>query len=377
MPPPLDDRDIILDEKTTIPWFKKHYEHHLDKTTLIFGPSGTGKSTMIEDVLFLIKDFVPNYIIVAPRTSDAMYRRKLPARCIKEDLTKEKLIQIWNRQCAATQIYNTANDIVILESLFSKYPDRESTVLIEAVKMKAATVVKKIEAESLEYGKRRAQMTAIEELKVKKIKELYKEGIRKNKQNLEKMKLTENETIALKFLDFNPRLCMVIDDSSEKFQMWMKYFKKGEPNVFESIFYRGRWNFITLIFAAHDDKIVNTELRKNARVTMYMTSQTAVASTCRPSSGFSKEEKKTVEKIVGRIFSDDTSKVKLHQKLCYIKDDPHAFQYTIAELRPDFSLCSESVKELIAKMPKRAENLAENFLIKELISEQKKHKFEF
>ena len=295
----MDDKTIYTTEGDPIPWFPKDVNNHLDKTTLIFGGTGSGKTTVIEEILYLLKDYVPNFMVMAPRTSDAAYRRKLPSRCIKEDFTKERLQQLWNRQYYATQLYNTANDINILESLFKVAPDREGIVMLEAIKRKALDMIKVIEmSPNLDFGQKKAQKTAIEELQIKKIKIIYRDAVRKNKHIIERNPdLTTQQKIALDYLDFNPRLCLIIDDCSEKFQVWMKFFKKNEVNPFESIFYKNRWNYLTLVFAAHDDKLVNTELRKNSRVTIYTNSQALVTSINRAGNGFTPKEKKEQKEI--------------------------------------------------------------------------------
>ncbi len=374
----MDDKTIYTTEGDPIPWFPKDVNNHLDKTTLIFGGTGSGKTTVIEEILYLLKDYVPNFMVMAPRTSDAAYRRKLPSRCIKEDFTKERLQQLWNRQYYATQLYNTANDINILESLFKVAPDREGIVMLEAIKRKALDMIKVIEmSPNLDFGQKKAQKTAIEELQIKKIKIIYRDAVRKNKHIIERNPdLTTQQKIALDYLDFNPRLCLIIDDCSEKFQVWMKFFKKNEVNPFESIFYKNRWNYLTLVFAAHDDKLVNTELRKNSRVTIYTNSQALVTSINRAGNGFTPKEKKEAMRYAAKIFGDEEKGVKTHQKMCYIREDPHPFKYLISNLYPDFNLACTPVRTMVSKMPKKEDNLAANPFVKDLFKKEK-NKFAF
>ena len=306
-----DNKNIKLPDGREIKWFAKDVDNYIDKTTLIFGGSGSGKTTLIDEILYIIKDHISNYIVIAPKTSDDVYKRKLPPKCIKEDLTKEKLQEIWRRQYYLTEVYNIANDSKILETLFNKISDRPSYLMIELLKRKAKEIIVKIEEEQkLSFGEKRSRKLAIENLRDKKIKTVYKDTIRKNGHILSKMSLSHQENIALEYLDVNPRMCIVIDDCSDKFVTWIKYFKKQEVNPFESIFYRGRWNYITLIFASHDDKIVPPELRKNARVTIYANSQALVASLNKQQSGFSSDEKKLAMRIASCIFGEEKNGTK-------------------------------------------------------------------
>jgi hypothetical protein len=368
----LEKKTIRTTKGNPIHWLPKETNNHLDKTTLIFGGSGSGKTTIIEEILYLIKEHVSNYLVIAPQTSDTPYRRKLPARCIKEDLTKKKLQQIWDRQYHVTQIYKTANDIAVLESLFKKSPDRHSHVMVEACRKRAIFYMDKIENDDrYDFGKKRAYKTGIEELTSKKIKQIYKEAIRKNKSILEKMTLQPHEKIALEYLDIDPRFCLIIDDCSEKFQTWMKYFKKGEVNPFDSIFYKGRHNFITLIFASHDDKLVPTELRKNARLTIYTNSQALVASINKTGNGFTLKEKKDAMEYAGRVFGEEKDGIKTHQKLCYIREEIPPFRYTIANLYPDFKLGGAALWNIVSKMPKKEDNLSSNPFAKDMFDKKK------
>jgi hypothetical protein len=255
-----------------------------------------------------------------------------------------------------------------------KAPDRESVVMVNAIAQRAKEMIQEIERSSLDFGQKKSQTTNIIELRNKRVKSLYKRTIRKHKAQLEKMNLNENEKITLEYLDINPRLMLIIDDCSEQFQVWMKSFKKTEANIFEAIFYRGRWNYITLIFACHDDKIVTPPLRKNSRVTMYTNANTINACVGKPSSGFSAKDKKAIAAIAEKVFGDENSKIKTHQKLCIIRDDPHQYRYTIANLYPEFSLVTQSMAELIDKMPKKERATVHNPFLKEIVQDKPKKK---
>lgn len=372
-----ESKTIYTDDGFPIPWLSKTHENYLDKTTLVYGGTGSGKTTIIEEILYLCKDFIPNYLVITPPTSAKAYIKKLPARCIKSDLTKIKLQKIWNRQVHYTELYNTANDMTTLASLFVKAPDRQSSIMVRAMAQSAKNKIDEINRNtSLNYANKKSQIVAIEEARNKKIKLLYKQTIRQYRSMLEKRTdLTNKEKVALEYLDINPRLMLIIDDCSENFKGWMKLFKKGgETNVFESIFYRGRHNFITLVFAAHDDKLVDTELRKNSRVSIYANSQALISSMNKQQSGFSSQEKKDAMKIAGKLFGSEERGIKTHQKFCYVREDPQPFKYTIADLYPDFKLGCSSLYELTEKMPKLGDNLENNPYLKDIIDNKQKRK---
>lgn len=373
-----DCKTIYTKNGEPIKWITRTADSYLDKTTLIFGGSGSGKTTIIEEILYLCNKYIPNYIVIAPKTSDKAYRNKnLPIRCIKEDLTKEKLQIIWKRQYNITQMYNIANDVTILENLFNKAPDRQTFVMIQAIIKRASDKTEEIQRNHiLNFAQKKSQTSNVKELCAKKIKSLYKKSIRQNREILSSKsidgKLTDKEKVALEYLDINPRLMIIIDDSTEKFQSWMKLFKKGEINPFESIFYKGRWNYITLLFAAHDDKIIVPELRKNARITYYTTSQSLMASLNKAQSGFTTQEKKFAQRCAEVLFTDEEDGVKSWQKLCYVREDTSPWRYVIANLYPEFIIGSEPLHNLVNKMPKIEDGLNNNPYLKNIVTQKNK-----
>lgn len=364
-----DDKSIFTDDGHELRWLPKDMDLYLDKTTLLFGASFTGKTVVIEEIMYMLKDHIPNYIVVANENSKKAYQNKLPPRCIRKDLSKKKIQQLWDRQFYTTQLYNTANDINVLESLFQKMPDRESIVMLNAIKKRAAECIQTIErSPNLNFAQKKSQKTAIEELQLKRVKDIYKITIRKNQQYLSKQRLSPHETIALEYLDLNPRLMIIIDDCTDKFTMWMKYFKKGEVNPFSSIFYQGRHNYVTFVFAAHNDKIVESEFRQNSRVSIFTDTKSATTSFVnRTSNGYSRDEMKEAVKYITRVFKTESNGVKNHQKLCYVREDPYPFRYTIANLYPDFTLGCTAMYELSNKMPKKDDSLITNPYIKQLL----------
>lgn len=366
-----EEKTIYTSENFPIPWFKKDVNNYLNKTTFIFGAAGTGKTTIIEEILYLLKDEVPNFLVVAPRTSDEAYRKKLHPSCITEDLSKEQIQEIWKRQYNVTKIYNIAHDMKVLESLFSKLRDRETFVLIEAVKRKASNIIVDIEqSKTLDYGQKRSQRAAVEILLNKKIVSIYRNHVRNNNDTYMRMKdqLSDDEYICMYYLDINPEFTLIIDDKTESFKIWMGYFaNKKETNPFESIMYKHRWNHLTLIVAAHDDVYIVPAFRKNARVVIYTSSQAFVTCIERKANGFTPKERKKAMSYASKVFGDEDSKVKTHQKLCYIREDPHPFHYTVASLYPDFTLGCKPTREMLEKMKKdEKDELKSNPYIKDI-----------
>jgi hypothetical protein len=296
------------------------------------------------------------------------------------DLSKTKLEAIWERQCQMTHLYKIANKKENLQSLFNRIHDKELLLKIQVINSSTESIKRKIGQDSeLDFAAKKTKETKINEIYEKKLHSIYKEGIIKHYDELKKMKnqLTDNELITYEYLNLNPRLCLIIDDSTEKFETWMKYYSKGGAggeNVFEKMFYTNRHHYLTLIIAAHDDKYLKPELRKNSRVTIFTTNQTFITYINRSANGFSSNEKKIATNYSNRIFgsydnSINKTTVNNYQKLCYIRDDNNPFKYLIANKYPDFKLCNEFLYLLNESMPKEDdEKLESNKYIKKLLN---------
>lgn len=357
-----------------IDFLEKTYENYLDKTTFIFGGTGSGKSTVISEILYLCKDYIPNYYVLAPENSRGGYVKNIHPKCVKSDISKMKLQKIWQRQEHVTQIYKIANDPVILKTLFCKINDNEALHEITQITHIAKNKIQEIEHSTLSYDQRQGQINNIIEIRDRKVLAIYKKTIRQNRQYLLTLDLELDEKTAVTYLDINPRLMLIIDDCSELMKKWYSYFGKNEVNVFESILYRGRHNFITLIFACHDDKLIATELRKNARVVVYTSSQSLISSINKQGNGFSKLEKKRFEEVAEVLFRDEKLKneFKTHKKFCFLREDANPYKYTIAIKNDNYKLGCDYLLELADKMPKQPQTLTSNPYLQDLVEPRDK-----
>lgn len=88
----------MASEHKSLPFLPKTPETYLDKITLIQGGAYSGKTTIVNEILRLVRSLVPNYLIVTPRTSHNSYRERYPHALIKHDLTKDDFKQIYESQ---------------------------------------------------------------------------------------------------------------------------------------------------------------------------------------------------------------------------------------------------------------------------------------
>ena len=347
-----DEKAIFTKEGDKIKFADKSPSGLIDRPILVFGGPNTGKTTIVEELLILTKNYIPNHIVIAPMTSQTPYLKKFHQKCIKEDMTKELFCKIWKRQVQITKIYNIANKLEILHGLFTRINNKQAQMLVNRTYQTAAGLKHAIESDpQLDYGNKKAQIGSIDERCDKEILKIYKSTVRRFRLQLDTTSLSQHEQIAHEFLDINPKLMIVVDDCTEKLTKWMKAFKPNEENMFQNVFFRGRHNHISMIIIAHNDKFILPDLRNAAAKIIYTDPQSFNISVGRASNGFSKEEKTLALRCSKKIFAPLPQGLKNHQKLCYIKNDyENPFQYTIAEIYPDSIISSPMLNQLAEKI---------------------------
>jgi ABC-type dipeptide/oligopeptide/nickel transport system ATPase component len=95
-----------------------------DKTILLLGTSGTGKSKIILDIMHTIKDEVPvSYIFCPTNSVNDTFTGIVPDCFISEDVDVDKLENIIKMQEIRMKIYKKCNDKQILTDIAFKLND--------------------------------------------------------------------------------------------------------------------------------------------------------------------------------------------------------------------------------------------------------------
>ena len=331
---------------------KISHQYFLDRTTLIFGETGTGKSFIMTDILYQLKSFVDQIIVVSPmdRQNHTYDKHMVPPPFIHYDITKELLNNIWERQNAFASVYARANNEDIIKSLFERIPrnDRAHDV-IRAIQTKLHDCEKAIPRDCKNRDKKISKMKAEYNETVKKI---WKSRIDKYRKDIAALDLSEDEQYTLKYINFNPRLVLVLDDCTDLLDKF-----KSHP-VIKKLFYQGRWAHITALIACHTDKALNPELKKNSFVNIFTEMSCARAYFSRPSNNFDKESYNNAINMCKIAFSP----IDEHQKLVWIRDEKRYYKYT-AVPHSGFRFGSEHMWEYGEKIQAEKNKLINNKFI--------------
>jgi hypothetical protein len=352
-----DDKSLVLSDKTKLKYFTKNYKYFLNKTTIAYGRTMSGKSTIIEEIMFLCKDYIPTVFVVAPtNSSNNAYTDKIPSQFILKNLEVEWLDSFLHRQKNSAGAYINANKLEVLKMLFDRISDDTSQTLELSIGKKAKNSIIFIEESYMDFSNKKSQKAQIMEERGNMLRKLYKTTIRFNKVQLEQQSnLSKSERAALSFLDFNPNIMLILDDCASTFK---KLYKKS--TAIKEIFYEGRHYFITTLISAQDDKEIDSELRKNTTVSIFTTSQASTSNFERASNGYAKHEKVKAKHCIETVFKQDENDIKHHRKLVYLQGESEPFRYTIADLYDDFRMGSIPMWEYAEKIKSKYDNLNKN-----------------
>lgn len=346
----IGDKNLKLADGRTLHWFTKKSDHYINKTIVIYGKRDSGKSVIVDEIMYLCKDYIPNICVIAKsKNSNNPYKNKIPSNCIKANVSKDWLEEFFYKQENRANIYRTANEFDNLKSVFDKIKTSRVELIENKIINEAINFIEKINFNpNYNFSKKKEDIDKIETIRDKKLIDLFKTHIRFCKNELEKLikqrKLTEDEICVVNYLDFKPHTMLVFDDCASKFKEWCK-----KSTIIKEMFYEGRHSFITLVITTQSDKELVTELRQNTDIAIYTTDQSAICSFNRSSDAHPKYIKELAQLCVKRVFSKETRNGINYKKLIYINKDG-TFYYTIANRYKNFQMGCKALWELDQKL---------------------------
>ena len=346
--PTIDDMELPIYDMKAI--------NLLLKTTVMYGESGTGKSTIIYHMLKLLRPYIPIFIVISPTAaSNGDYDDRIPSVLIFKEPSIEIFRAIYQRQEAAAAFYRKANKIEILESLYVKVRDRKIDAIVMAIKRKRIFAKQKVsEQYSHDISKRDDEIKSIDDTHDENLRNVYRISIRKHKDFLtKKYKLSAEQIYCLKYLDFNPNLGLIVDDCAAQIKQW------GKDETIGKIFYQGRHNFITSIYTFQHDKLLDTNFRQNAFNSIFTTEKCARAYFTRPTNNFDKDEQAKVKNILKEIFASGDPNKKF-QKFIYIRESKQQYFRFTAPTYPKFKVCFPYVQKFCELVKSNEETFDES-----------------
>ena len=333
----------------SLPEFDMGYMRFLDRTTILYGESGTGKSCVITDVLHTLKPHIEQIVVVSPtdRQNHTYDRGIVPLPCIHYTMLPKLLDDIWERQNALAAVYTRVNRIEIIKSLFNELKLSQATSVISEINRKLESYKEEVYAEELDEVSTKSKIDNLETEYNRLILLIYKHSINEHKNKLRDQVLTENEKYTLKYLNLNPRLVVIFDDCTDLIK------KNRSHPVMQKLFYQGRWAFITALIACHNDKALDSELRKNAFINVFTSEKSARSYFKRGSNDFDKDEFKQAQAAIKCAFSP----LLKYQKLIWVRMENKFYKAT-ANIHENFRFGSPVIWEYCRKIQAEAGSVA-------------------
>lgn len=347
---------LIIPGRAKLTHLDMNPEYFYRKSCGLYGVSGSGKSTVLDNIMHCLSPYIPNVIAFNPTgdVAKSSLQSRIPSGAIKLDPNIQQVIDILDRQQQAARIYECVNSLENLSRVFELCNSYTSKEFVKNIIRKAYIQIIKIQKNTtLAHKEKVDQITSIKETKNKYLSESYKNTIRKFKQTLlnsNNSQLTEIDKFVLVYLDFCPDLLLVTDDAA----VWIKENQGHE--AIKNVFFQGRHYNITCIHCVQDDKILLPAIRKNIFVSIFTEISCAITFFKTASNGVPASMKKTAEAIAEEIFKDsDLPGNTNFKKLVFnrLSTDGNKFQYYIANPNLNFKFGCNALWELWDKAPRK------------------------
>jgi hypothetical protein len=337
----------MMQDSVKIKTLTRDASHFIRKCMIMFGANKSGKTTVLLDILKQIRPYIPNIIAYAPTAdSNGSWKGVVPNKLIKRVMTLGSIKEVYDRQKDAAAAYNIANDPEILRSLFQRVAKHSQMAVEDKINQLQNKMDHKLSSSNISKGERMRQSKKIIEMSNNFKVSLYKQVIRKMTPVLAKMKLAHTEIQALKFIDFNPHMCIVFDDCASEFT---KKFQ-GHP-IIKELFFNYRHSYITMIFTFQDDTGLESFLRKNASLSFFTTQECANAYFGRKSNSFSKSTQNDAFQKIEAIFDERNKGTDMEfWKMIYVRDDATPLRYYLAQEHEPFKFGSKALWKYCEKI---------------------------
>lgn len=333
----MSGKELILQDGTKLEWLTKSPHTFLNKSIVLYGLSGTGKSKIILDILYIMRNHISFPFIITKSQASALenFGKIIPRGCIKWNLTKEWLELFIIKQTERASIYNTVNKLENLKKVFDMIDNNTATLLETQVIHDADCRIQSIELNStIAYAKKTNLTKGIRKARDEALAVLYKKFIRVYRVELDGIRpeMTRACQLVIKFLDFMPHALLVFDDCAFMIKQWVK-----ESTSMKDLFYQGRHNYTTILLGSQADKELDPEIRKSAYISVFTTIQDVISSFSKASNCFPDRDRKRALACANAVFMPDGIMSNDNfQKLVYIRHDAHnPLRYTIADLHEE------------------------------------------
>ena len=157
-------------------------EKYLDKSILIYGGTGTGKTYIMKHIMNALKDDIENVYVFAPTNDEnKSFSKIVPSIYIYNHVSEELLTNLIKIQKNRVKYKKKSEDYLLMESYFKKYMnDMDKKVYNNITKETTYNIKKGMGASEAHVNKERKRML------------LYKKVFRKKKTETKRPDITQH-----------------------------------------------------------------------------------------------------------------------------------------------------------------------------------------
>lgn len=346
----MNDQTLVVNGSIVVPKVDESNYLFLNRLTILYGESGTGKTMLISHILHSLKDKIPIAIVANPTNKlNKSYDSIFPSQAIHDDMTKDLLIRIFKRQTQSLAMHNLIHDISVLDAIFIKVASGEDHQKIQKLKDVLQRSIQNIRNEYNEIDADQMINKITEMHKEKCIHIMRKSILKKQSFLLNDHMLSEEQQIIVKNINFNPNILLLLDDCASSVKEWK------DLKEMKQLFFEGRHYHATVIIAMQNESILPPPLRNNAHINIFTTEAVVNTYFKKESCGISTSQRKKIYDIAKVVFEDTGDRKRPnYKKMCFfgpvIKVDKR-IQYIIATPRI-FRFGSEIYWELCQRIKK-------------------------
>lgn len=310
--------------KTTeaIEVYRPQAEHFLRQTTNIYGLTGGGKSTVITDILYTLRNDVSQCVIISPTDAqNRTYTRGdcIPSAVVHYQLNNELLENITKRQSALASAYTMSCNIDLLKKI-ANYYSPQTLADVEGIEMSRRQMLTSVKTDQIKDTNDRFDKLVVDTLRARL------RDIRIGHEGLD-----DNEYSAALFIKSKPpHMALVFDDCTSELTELSR--TKDGKSLLGNIYSRGRWDYFTIITACHDDTALPTVAKTNAYINIFCDSAVVNRYFGHASSGVDRD---TTERALRTFQALPAPNGKKRYKMVYIRQRNTYYQY-LADEHPEF-----------------------------------------
>lgn len=278
----------------------------INKSVTIYGPSNSGKSNIINNFLRAYRKICP--LIIVFTSSDQCndeYSKKVPPIFIYDKIHLNVIKDIFDRQIIATKHYNIAHNYKHLLSIYTLINILPKDKLNKKIKSRTKEFKNQINIIKNTINikpntNKQSQIKILQQKYEYDMVTLYRifiEYVKSKKYKFDLLNLNTEQSIAIKYLNFNPNILILFDDMA----MSMKDFLKTEDGI--KLYISGRHYHISILCTLQHDKFIDNKIRINTQISIFTKSNAAINYFTTKTNGFSSD-----------IIKEMQAKVKIMDK---------------------------------------------------------------